>query len=126
MKDRIKQIRKDKKMTQEAFGKILGVKGNTITNYENGMRNPSDAIITSICREFNVNPTWLRTGEGDVYKQPTDDLSEVIAEIVNDESPVRDSLLKIMKAYMQLDDASKQVIDGFITELHNSIKKEDR
>ena len=48
MKDRIKTIRKHYNLTQTEFGDRIGVKGNTITNYENGLRNPSDAIIVSI------------------------------------------------------------------------------
>lgn len=67
MKDRIKQIRKQASLTQVEFGERIGVKGNTITNYENGLRNPTDAVILSICREFNVNETWLRTGKGEMF-----------------------------------------------------------
>lgn len=67
LNDRIRKIRKDNKMTQVEFGKIIGVKGNTITNYENGLRNPTEAIILSICREFCVNEDWLLKGEGEPY-----------------------------------------------------------
>lgn len=69
MKDRIKSIRKQTNLTQTEFGKKIGVKGNTITGYETGLRNPSDAIINSICREFNVNELWLRTGEGEPFNK---------------------------------------------------------
>lgn len=58
-------------MTQVEFGEKIGVKGNTITNYENGLRNPTDAVIHSICREFNVREEWLRTGSGEMYQQLT-------------------------------------------------------
>lgn len=67
MKDRIKAIRKEVGLTQTDFGKRIGVKGNTITGYETGLRNPSDAILNSICREFNINEVWLRTGEGEPF-----------------------------------------------------------
>lgn len=69
MKDRIKKIRKKNQLTQAAFGERIGVKGNTITNYESGARNPTDAVLLAICREFNVNEKWLRTGEGDMELQ---------------------------------------------------------
>ena len=67
MNYRIREIRKDNNLTQTEFGERIGVKGNTITGYENGTRIPSDAIILSICREFNVNEDWLRTGQGEKY-----------------------------------------------------------
>lgn len=62
MKDRIKLLRKELKLTQAEFGAKVGVKGNTIGNYEMGLRTPSEAVIFSICREFNVNEEWLRDG----------------------------------------------------------------
>ena len=64
---RIKAIRKDQGLTQTEFGSQIGVKGNTVTGYENGTRCPSDAVINSICLIVNVDQTWLRTGEGTMY-----------------------------------------------------------
>lgn len=63
-KERIKKIRKSLEMTQDDFAKKIGLARNSIANYEIGRREPSNAIITSICREFGVNEIWLRTGEG--------------------------------------------------------------
>ena len=66
MKERIKQVRKESGLNQVEFGARVGVKGNTIGNYELGLRNPSDAVIFSICREFNINKDWLEKGEGEM------------------------------------------------------------
>lgn len=66
MKNRIKQIRKDHELTQVEFGKRIGVKGNTVTNYETGLRTPTDAVILAICREFGISEKWLRNNEGDM------------------------------------------------------------
>lgn len=82
MKDRIKAIRKHYDLTQAEFGDRIGVKGNTITNYENDLRNPSDAIIVSICREFNVNEEWLRTGNGEMFIPVSK--SDLIADMMSD------------------------------------------
>ena len=75
MKERIKAVRKhpDINLSQEVFGKRVGVKGNTIGNYELGLRNPSEAVIFSICREFNVNESWLRTGNGEMFNPMSED-----------------------------------------------------
>ena len=87
MKERIKELRKTLGKTQTEFGAAIGIKGNTVTNYENGLRNPSDAIINSICREFNVNETWLRTGEGDMFKPLTrsETIAKFAGELMKDE-----------------------------------------
>ena len=64
MKERIRQLRKALGLNQTDFGNRIGVKQTTIAGYETGAKNPMDAVVTSICREFNVNEDWLRTGDG--------------------------------------------------------------
>lgn len=66
MNKRIKMIRDINNLTQDEFGKKIGSARNTIANYEMGNRTPSNAVINSICREFNVNEIWLKTGEGEM------------------------------------------------------------
>lgn len=74
MKNRIKIIRTNAGMTQKEFAEKIGVSRNTIATYETSSRTPIDAILFSICREFNVNETWLRTGEGNMYLETNPDL----------------------------------------------------
>jgi len=69
MNARIKQLRAQLKLSQAEFGEKIGVKQATIAGYENGIRKPIDAIVSAICREFNVDETWLRTGEGEMFKE---------------------------------------------------------
>ena len=64
MKDRIKKIRKELDLTQQEFADRIGVKRGGIANYEIGRNEPTDSVISIICREFNVNEDWLRTVEG--------------------------------------------------------------
>jgi DNA-binding XRE family transcriptional regulator len=64
IKDRIKKLRRQLDMTQDDFSKKLGLARNSIASYETGRREPTNAIVVSICREFGINEIWLRTGEG--------------------------------------------------------------
>lgn len=127
MKNRIKQIRKDYKLTQVEFGERIGVKGNTVTGYETGLRNPTDAIIISICREFNVNEHWLRTGEGIKYNPKEDETAFLVSELLEENNPLYDLIKDIIKIYIKLDPKSQEVISRFSEELLNSrnAKKED-
>lgn len=116
MNERLKKLRKTLDMTQRAFGERIGVKGNTIAQYEIGRNEPIDAVISLICREFNVNETWLRAGEGEMFVQRTeaDELSQVFSAIAASD----DELIKrIIRAYWKLDDkekaAVKKLIEGF-------------
>lgn len=80
MKDRIKQLRKELNYTQQQFGEKIGVKANTVGNYEIGLRLPSTAVIKAMCREFNVSEDWLRTGNGEMYRQTGEELAEIPQE----------------------------------------------
>ena len=69
MKDRIRLLRHTLGLTQQKFADKLGIKGNAISQYESGRNAPIDAVISLICREFNVSERWLRTGEGEMTVQ---------------------------------------------------------
>ena len=64
MNERIKALRKRLCLTQQAFADRLKIARGNIGAYEVGKNAPSDAVISLICKEFNVNEIWLRTGEG--------------------------------------------------------------
>lgn len=80
MKERIKKIRKELDLTQQKFADRLGVKRNTVAQWESGINALTDVVITSICREFNVNEHWLRDGTGEMFVKQTRD--EQIASFI--------------------------------------------
>lgn len=82
MKDRIKALRKTLGLTQQKFADRLGVKQNTIAQYESGRNQPVDSVLSLIIRTFNVNETWLRTGEGGMFNEISRD--EQIAAFLGD------------------------------------------
>ncbi len=88
MNNRIKQIRKTLKLTQQKFSSRIGVQRNTIAMYEMGKTVPSEAIILSICREFNVNENWLRTGEGEMFRSTSrhDVIAKFMEQLLLEES----------------------------------------
>lgn len=67
MNERLKRLRKTLDLTQQEFADRIGIKRNSFANYETGRNTPIDAIIISICKEFNVNEEWLRYGTGDMF-----------------------------------------------------------
>lgn len=68
IKDRIKEVRTNLKLTQEDFGEKIGLSKSGISNIENGTRNVSPRHIKLICSIFDVNESWLRTGIDDDVK----------------------------------------------------------
>lgn len=112
MKDRIKYIRKSLRLTQTSFGEKLGLKGNTITGYETGLRTPSDAVIVSICREFGVNEDWLRSGEGEIFAPLT--RSETIAKFAGELMRESDDSFKkqLFEILAELDEEEWEILES--------------
>lgn len=67
MKDRIKKIRQEFNLTQQEFADRIGVSRNNIASYETGKSCLGVAVVSLICREFNVNEEWLRNGTGEMF-----------------------------------------------------------
>lgn len=79
MNNRIRKLRKSLDLTQEKFGSRIGVKGNTVAQWESGRNDPPDSSITFICREYNVNEAWLRTGTGEMFNPSPSSAMDVLA-----------------------------------------------
>lgn len=86
MNERLKELRKNLGLTQQEFAERLGIKRNAVTNYEVGRNAPADMVISLICREFGVNETWLRTGEGPQFMEltRTEEIQKMVDDIMYD------------------------------------------
>jgi transcriptional regulator with XRE-family HTH domain len=69
MNARIRYIRQEMDLTQAQFADKINLSRNFVAMIEIGQREPSDRTISDICREFNVNEVWLRTGEGEPFQE---------------------------------------------------------
>lgn len=85
MNIRIAEVRKAVNLTQEKFAAQLGLSRNFLWMIEKGDRVPSDRTIADICREFNVNEEWLRTGKGEMFNPHNEKLAAFIGSLVADD-----------------------------------------
>lgn len=122
MKERIKALRKQLKMTQEDFAKRLGLARNSIANYEIGRREPTNAIINSICREFNVNEEWLLTGKGEMFIDFTEgeELAAFCGKLCAGTDP---AIANALLYYSRLSDEDKEFVRTLMWNLGNFEKK---
>lgn len=126
MNERIRKLRKTLDLTQREFGERLGVKGNTIANYELGRNEPIDAVISLICREFNVSAEWLRTGEGEMFEELTEQqkILKYTGLLLKDkDSAVANAIQTLIVTYEQLDDASKATLEKIALQYIDNLKK---
>lgn len=97
MHTRIKMVRKALGMTQDEFGKVLGLKRNSVAQIEGG-RATSSQTVFSICREFNVNEEWLKTGHGQMFNEKEmTELEKIVTShgLVPEYAEVMEYLLKL-------------------------------
>ena len=100
MNNRIRKLRKTLDLTQKEFAERIGIKQNTVATYEIGRSIPIDAVISLICREFNVNETWLRSGEGEMFRQDREaTVDQLCAELHADNLET-----EIIRAYFRIDE----------------------
>lgn len=100
MKDRLRQLRKELlKLNQTAFGKKIGLGQQSVANIETGVNSLTERNFEAICREFNVNPEWLRNGTGEPFLKPKVEtfLDKIVAEknLSEDDRALIESVLEL-------------------------------
>lgn len=71
MNERIKKILEELGLKKIEFASRLHISQPFASELCSGAKTPSDRTIKDICREFQVDETWLRTGEGTMFKKQT-------------------------------------------------------
>ena len=110
--DRINEIRKERKLSQETFGKLLFVSQDTISMIEREKRVPTLRLLVDICKEFSINWQWLILGKGEKYIDVLEELeiTKEIKDITND--------------LYSLDEEDRETIKLLIKSIKSKIKKE--
>ena len=128
MKERIKSIRQELGLSQEEFAKHLGFKSRgKIANIEFGKTEADQDFLRLICRTFNVNQTWLESGEGNMFLPLEDEEAAYVAELLgNDDNPLYDIIKDIMKIYLECDPKEQEFLKSFARSIKNNRKKESQ
>lgn len=97
--DRIAQVVQHSGLTKTAFAKRINVSQSLISMVASGTAVPSDRTINDICREFSVDPLWLRTGDGEMIKPMSREtqIHAYLAELMGGQrSPVEEALVSAL------------------------------
>ncbi len=100
--DRVKGLREKLRLSQAAFGEKLLLERSAISLIERKQRNITDRTIHDICREYNVNEAWLRTGEGETFTAIHPDIRSYsrFGHIMEHGGPFKKNLLNMLLEIM--------------------------
>lgn len=104
MNERIKEVRKAKKLSQEKFADNLNLSQNHLSSLENGKRAITDRIVNDICKTYNVNKSWLLTGEGEMFEDPLapfvikdEELKEFFKDFLAMDKSIQEDIINLVK-----------------------------
>ena len=115
--ERIKALRGTLGMKQVDFANKISKTQAVFSKYESGAIAITDRTIADICREFNVNEQWLRTGEGPMFKQQSDIDNQLAAEVAKLIQSEDEFTKKLIHAYLRLPDDAKAKVKDFVENL---------
>ena len=84
---RLKELRKERHLTQDQFAKKMGVSRSTIGMYEQGQREPEIDFITACAEFFNSSTDYLLGNESGYYEN---EKTARIAQQMFDDPQMRD------------------------------------
>ena len=108
--ERIKVLRKEKNLSMEDFGSVIGMGKSAVSRIENGVNGTTDQTIRSICREFGVNEQWLRTGEGEMLEQTR----ASVLDRLSTEYDLSREQRSVIEAFLDLDPQERDVILKYV------------
>lgn len=124
MNERIKELRKFLGLNQTEFGDRIGIKQTTVAGYESGSRTPIDSVVLSMCREFNVNEEWLRTGDGEMFN-PVSQEDEFMRAATELRIEKEEGAMQALIEYWKMTPEQRKLIKDFILSIAEAYKKEE-
>ena len=108
--------------TKTDFAKAINISQPFLSQICSGARIPSDRTISDICREFRVNETWLRTGEGEMRAESTqrDQLELFFGDVLASAPDARSDCLAAMaklppEFWGMLTDCAREIVSNLDT-----------
>lgn len=104
-------------LTKTAFSRKIGLSQPFVSQLANGDASPSDRTIADICREFNVNEHWLRTGEGEMFSTLSreEEITRFAMEVIRD--PNSEFQRQLIATMARLEPAQWKLMEQMLDEL---------
>lgn len=120
MNNRLKELRKELKMTQSELGERIGITGATVSDIERGKSILTERNISLLCEKLAVNEEWIREGKGNIFREelPIDETTALLASLDLEGNPKTKMFLEIFdqldeKAQTVLLDLARSLLDNY-------------
>lgn len=109
--ERIKVVRKGLGLSQEEFGKSLGVSRNVIKNMELDLnKGNNETVLRLICKTHRANYFYLTDGKGD----PFIGLPEIILDEAVEEYGLDELDRTIIEEYVKMDSETRNALKNYL------------
>lgn len=116
--ERVRSLRKELDLTMEEFASKLGVTRASISNIENGNRNLTSQMASSISNKFGISEDWLRTGSGEMRIKTINDSAAKFAE----ENGLGELEETLIREYLRLSENERNVFRRYLKNVVAEIK----
>ena len=110
-------------ISKTKFAERLNISQAFVSQLCAGARDPSDRTISDICREFGCDEIWLRTGEGEPFRQETRQelIMRFAMQTIKGSNEFRKALVAMLAT---LDDTEWDGLENLLNKLSEQYKKD--
>ena len=114
----LKELRKEKGITQEQFAEVLGVSGRTVSRWETGSNMPDISLLVNIAEYFDVSIPEIINGErkSENMNEEVKEVAETLSDYANAE---KETIIKNIRMHSILGTGALAVC--MILELTNAV-----
>lgn len=123
--ERLRSIRRTLKMTQAEFADIINSSNGHVSDMEKGRKNITDSTMDLLELKKNVSIEWLKTGEGEMFRQlpEEDETAAYVSDLLEDpENPLYIIIKEIMHTYDELSPKSQEALRDFSAKLRKNLE----
>lgn len=131
MNQRIKEVRRSLGLSQEEFGRRLGITKSAVSRIESSSNGASGQTVKSICREFSIDYAWLTTGQGEMFAENDDQITKLIDTVLAGENEFARAIFRgfaqfSAEDWQQLHGLIKKFLDGMNPDEVNALLGNDK
>lgn len=131
MNQRIKEVRRSLGLSQEEFGRRLGITKSAVSRIESSSNGASGQTVKSICREFSIDYAWLTTGQGEMFVENDDQITKLIDTVLAGENEFARAIFRgfaqfSAEDWQQLHGLIKKFLDGMNPDEVNAFPGNDK